>query len=144
MSEGQGWDRARWLWGLALVGGISFFVAVHQHWDDPAIHLWKTSGVALLAVWAAVNARNGDGRLIASVLGFGALGDWALDAIGLMQGAAAFALQSVARIAARLEGLVVEIQKRFVDVALRLRHAGIDKSSKRTTEKPISCHLSLL
>ncbi|MCW0198267.1 lysoplasmalogenase [Sphingopyxis sp.] len=99
MVGGRGWDRARWLWGLALVGGISFFIAVHQHWDGAAIHLWKTSGVALLAVWAAVNARNGDGRLIAAVLGFGALGDWALDAIGLMQGAAAFAMGHLVAIA---------------------------------------------
>ncbi|PQM29157.1 lysoplasmalogenase [Sphingopyxis lindanitolerans] len=95
MNEEQGWDRARWLWLAALVGGISFFVAVHQRWDGAAVDLWKTSGVALLAIWAAVNARNADGRLIAAALGFGALGDWMLDAIGLLQGAAAFAIGHV-------------------------------------------------
>ena len=99
MSEGQDGDRARWRWGLALIGGISFFAAVHQHWDGPAVDLWKTSGVALLAIWAAVNARSADGRLIAAVLGFGALGDWALDAIGLMQGAVAFAAGHLVAIA---------------------------------------------
>ena len=98
--EGQGrWDRAPWLWLLALAGGISFFIAVHQRWDGAAIHLWKTSGVALLALWAAVNARDGDGRLIAAALGFGALGDWMLDAVGLIQGAVAFAIGHLIAIA---------------------------------------------
>lgn len=92
MSGEQGWDRARWLWLAALVGGISFFWAVLERWDGPAIHLWKTSGVALLAAWAAVNARNSGGRMIAAALAFGALGDWLLDAVGMLQGAAAFAI----------------------------------------------------
>ena len=44
--EEQGWDRARWLWWLALIGGISFFWAVLQRSGGSEIHLWKTSGVA--------------------------------------------------------------------------------------------------
>ena len=43
MNGEQGWDRARWLWWLALAGGISFFIAVFQRLDGPAIHpamLW--------------------------------------------------------------------------------------------------------
>ena len=90
MSE-QGWDRARWLWLAALVGGISYFVAVYMRLDGPAIWAWKASGVGLLAVWAAANARSSDGRLIAAVLAFGGLGDWLLDAVGMLAGAAAFA-----------------------------------------------------
>lgn len=92
MSEGQDWDRARWLWFAALVGGISFFVAVFQRLDGPAIWAWKASGVGLLAIWAAANAREKSGWLIAAVLGFGALGDYLLDAKGLVIGAAAFAV----------------------------------------------------
>lgn len=92
MSGEQGWDRARWLWLFALAGGISFFVAVYLRLDGPAIWAWKTSGVGLLAVWAAVNAREKNGWLIAAVLGFGALGDYLLDAKGLVVGAAAFAV----------------------------------------------------
>ena len=92
MSSEQGWDRARWLWLLALVGGISFFGAVYLRLDGPAIWTWKTSGVGLLALWAAANARGRDGWMIAAVLGFGALGDWLLDAKGLVTGAAAFAV----------------------------------------------------
>ena len=64
MGGEQSWDRARWLWILALIGGISFFIAVYQRWDGPAIWAWKASGVGLLAAWAATNARSGDGRLI--------------------------------------------------------------------------------
>jgi uncharacterized membrane protein YhhN len=90
MSGEQGWDRARWLWLLALAGGISFFVAVFLRLDGPAIWAWKTSGVGLLAVWAAVNAREKTGWLIAAALGFGALGDYLLDAKGLETGAVAF------------------------------------------------------
>lgn len=95
MAAEQGWDRARWLWLAALAGGANFMIAVVQRLDGSAIHLWKTSGVALLAAWAATNARGRDGRMIAAALAFGALGDWMLDAIGLMQGAVAFAIGHV-------------------------------------------------
>lgn len=92
MSGDQGWDRARWLWLLALAGGISFFAAVYLRLDGPAIWAWKTSGVAFLALWAAANAREKHGWLIAAALGFGALGDWLLDAKGLETGAVAFVI----------------------------------------------------
>lgn len=95
MSGEQGWDRARWLWWLALLGGISFFIAVFQRLDGPAIWAWKTSGVGVLAVWAAANAREKNGWLIAAVLGCGALGDYLLDAKGLVVGAMAFAVGHV-------------------------------------------------
>ena len=70
MSAERKWDRARWLWLLALVGGISFFVAVFLRLDGPAIWAWKTTGVGFLALWAAANARGRDGWLIAAILGF--------------------------------------------------------------------------
>lgn len=95
MSGEQGWDRARWLWWLALIGGISFFIAVYLRLDGPAIWAWKTSGVGLLALWAAANARAKNGWMIAAALGFGALGDWLLDAKGLEIGAVAFVVGHV-------------------------------------------------
>lgn len=98
MSREQSWDRARWLWLLALAGGISFFVAVYLRLDGPPIWAWKTSGVGLLAVWAAANAREKNGWLIAAVLGFGALGDYLLDAKGLEVGAVAFVVGHVVAI----------------------------------------------
>lgn len=90
MNGDQAWDRARWLWWLALAGGVSFFIAVYLRLDGPAIWAWKTSGVGLLAVWAAANARGKTGWMIAAALGFGALGDYLLDAKGLEVGAVAF------------------------------------------------------
>lgn len=90
MRGEQGWDRARWLWLVALAGGVSFMIAVAQQLDGPAIWAWKTSGVGFLALWAAANARGRDGWMITAALGFGALGDWLLDAKGLETGAVAF------------------------------------------------------
>src|SRR3546814_12101241 len=90
MTAQKDWDRARWLWWLALAGGISFFIAVFQRLDGPAIWAWKATGVGFLALWAAANARERNGWLIAAALGFGALGDWLLDAPGLETGAVAF------------------------------------------------------
>ncbi|KTE06175.1 lysoplasmalogenase family protein [Sphingopyxis sp. H115] len=92
MTTRQGWDRARWLWWLALLGGVSFFVAVYERLDGPAIWAWKASGVGFLALWAAANARERTGWMIAAALAFGALGDWLLDARGLETGAVAFAI----------------------------------------------------
>lgn len=85
-------DRANWLWWLALFAGASYFIAVLQGWDGSGVIAWKTTGVALLALWAAANARSADGWLITWVLAFGALGDALLDAVGLLAGAAAFAV----------------------------------------------------
>lgn len=90
MVEKQQWDRAYWLWLAALVAGTSYFVAVLMRWDGPAIWTWKTLGVGLLAVWAAANARHRDGWVFVAVMAFGALGDFLLDGIGLLAGAAAF------------------------------------------------------
>ena len=92
MSGKLRWDRAGWLWWLALAGGGSFFIAVYHGLDGPWVWAWKTSGVGLLALWAAVNARDRNGWLIAAALAFGALGDWLLDANGLETGAVAFAI----------------------------------------------------
>ena len=99
MTGERGWDRARWLWLLALAGGVSFMLAVVQRLDGPAIWAWKTTGVGFLALWAAANARERHGWLIAAALAFGALGDYLLDAKGLVAGAAAFALGHVVAIA---------------------------------------------
>ena len=99
MGAERNWDRARWLWWLALAGGISFFVAVLQRLEGPPIWAWKTTGVAFLALWAAANAREKHGWMIAAALGFGALGDYLLDAKGLETGAVAFVVGHLIAIA---------------------------------------------
>jgi uncharacterized membrane protein YhhN len=52
--------------------------------------VWKGSGVALLAVWCALQARSFDSRLLAAVMAFCALGDVLLETSGLTIGALAF------------------------------------------------------
>lgn len=51
---------------------------------------WKGSGVALLAVYAALHAKRLDGWLLTLVMAFGALGDMLLETHGLIVGALAF------------------------------------------------------
>ena len=69
MGGGESWDRARWLWLAALVGGTSYFAAVYMRLDGPAIWAWKASGVGLLAIWAAINARGGVDAWCAGIMG---------------------------------------------------------------------------
>lgn len=75
---------------LALIAGASYYLT---HWfpvEGPGGIVWKGLGVGLLAVWAAMHARNTDGWLIAAVMAFGALGDVLLEAVNLTVGAVAF------------------------------------------------------
>lgn len=82
----------RWLFGLAVLAGASY-VVVAWALVDPGVWqaAWKTSGVALLAIWASSQARNLDGALIAGVLALGAAGDLLLETHGFVVGGAAFA-----------------------------------------------------
>ncbi|MFC3070708.1 lysoplasmalogenase [Phenylobacterium soli] len=74
----------------AFVGGASYMAAWPLHLDHPVMTAWKGSGVALLAVYAALRARSLDGWLIALVMALGAAGDVLLEVIGLTRGALAF------------------------------------------------------
>lgn len=90
----------RWLYGLAVVAGASYSLAAWGLVEAGAWQAaWKTSGVALLAAWAATQARQGDGALIAGVLALGALGDLLLETHGFATGGAAFAAGHVVAIA---------------------------------------------
>ncbi|MET0309059.1 MAG: lysoplasmalogenase family protein [Sphingomonas sp.] len=74
----------------ALAAGASFYL---HHWiavEGPVEVVWKGAGVGLLALWAALRARSGDGWLIATVLGLGAAGDMLLETHGMTIGALAF------------------------------------------------------
>lgn len=80
--------HALWLFLLALIAGASFWIPIllqvfgsaSQFPENSLIWTaWKGAGVALLAVWAALNAHNRDGWLVAAVMALGALGDVLLE-----------------------------------------------------------------
>jgi len=81
--------KHRWLFGLAIFAGASFWLAIPPGIPPIALIAWKGAAVGLLALWAALNARNRDGWLFAAVMGFGAVGDVLLE-LSQIGGALAF------------------------------------------------------
>ena len=81
---------AKLILALAILGGVSFLAANRFSPPDPVMVVWKGSGVALLALYAATRARTLDGWLLAAVLALGATGDVLLETHGLVTGAVAF------------------------------------------------------
>jgi uncharacterized membrane protein YhhN len=77
------------LWA-AIVAGASYCLAAWLGWHGPTVTAWKGAGVGLLAMWAATEAKDADGWLLAAALALGAIGDVVLDAVGLTVGAVAF------------------------------------------------------
>ncbi|MCA1749492.1 MAG: lysoplasmalogenase [Sphingomonadales bacterium] len=74
----------------ALLAGLSYYAATGLFAPSPLLIAWKGAGVGLLALWAALNARDLDGWLIALVMALGAAGDVLLEAAGAHPGAYAF------------------------------------------------------
>lgn len=89
----------RGLFWIAVLAGASYALAAWGLVDGGTwTAAWKTSGVALIALWAATQARNIDGWLISAALGLGALGDLLLETHGFTIGGAAFAAGHVVAI----------------------------------------------
>jgi uncharacterized membrane protein YhhN len=87
------------LFATALLLGFAYFVVRRMGADDVAwVIALKGSCVALMAVWAALQAKQIDGWLIAAVLAFGALGDVLIETHGLIEGAVAFLVGHVVAI----------------------------------------------
>jgi uncharacterized membrane protein YhhN len=82
----------------ALIAGVSFWIGRSYVAEGVAWVAWKGSCVALLALWAALNARNRDGWQITAVLAFGALGDILLEQSEAIGGGAFLAGHIVAAI----------------------------------------------
>lgn len=74
----------------ALVGGISYVWSWSQGLPDLASTVWKGSGVGLLALYAALRARDRNGWALAAIMALGAAGDVLLETAGLIVGAFAF------------------------------------------------------
>ena len=83
---------APWLLRAAIVAGLSYVAIWGFGFGPTVMTIWKGAGVTLLALWAAAQARDQDGWLLAAVMAFGAAGDVLLETAGLMTGAAAFAV----------------------------------------------------
>lgn len=81
---------AKLVLAAAVLAGCSYLLAdgvIHNFW---LYVLWKGSGVALLALYAALRARTLDGWLITAVMALGSLGDVLLETNGMVIGAIAF------------------------------------------------------
>ena len=81
---------ANWVLAAAVVAASSYVLGWFLPIPDWMNVAWKGAGVSLLAVYAALNATNLDGWLLAVVMAFGALGDMLLETHGLVTGALAF------------------------------------------------------
>jgi uncharacterized membrane protein YhhN len=89
---------SRWVLFAALLAGISYGLAppvalavgAPPPLPDWAFVVWKGAGVTLLALWALIAAPGRDGRWLALLLAFGAMGDMLLETHGLVVGALAF------------------------------------------------------
>lgn len=84
-----------WLLRAALFVGLSYVASWGLGFGPTVMVIWKGAGVSLLALWAATQARDQDGWLLAAVMAFGAAGDVLLETAGLTTGAAAFAVGHV-------------------------------------------------
>lgn len=74
----------------AVVAGASYMASWASPIPPAASVVWKGSGVALLALYAALTARGADRWLLTAVMALGATGDVLLETSGLTAGAAAF------------------------------------------------------
>jgi uncharacterized membrane protein YhhN len=105
---------ARLIWIAALIAGASYSLVGWAGLSGPGVVIWKGLGVGLLALWAAITARDADGRLLAAALALGALGDVLLAAVSLTVGAVAF-----------LAGHVV-----YIVLFVRHRRAAMSRSQR--------------
>ena len=90
-------ERRPWLLA-SLVAGISFYFVKDAALGGLFKIAWKGAGVALLAVYALRHAAGRDGKMLAAVMAFGALGDMAIE-IDLRAGAACFFVGHIVAIA---------------------------------------------
>ncbi|WP_293906445.1 lysoplasmalogenase family protein [Phenylobacterium sp.] len=113
---------ARWVLFAALVAGSSYIGSWALPLPPAAAIAWKGAGVGLLAVYAALNAREMNagalnGWLIAAVMTFGALGDVVLETNGFVAGALAF-------LAGHLTAVGLYLRNRRPPVLADLTYAG--------------------
>jgi len=91
-------DRAaRWALIGSILGGVSYIAAWSLALPQPLELAWKGTGVGLLAVYAALQARDRNGWLLTAVMTLGFLGDVLLG-VQFIVGAVAFLIGHVVAI----------------------------------------------
>ena len=104
-------DRlARWVLIASVIGGVSYVAAWSLHLPPVQDLAWKGTGVGLLAVFAATQARSLDGWLLTAVMTFGMLGDVLLG-VNLYIGAGAFLIGHLVAIGLYLRNRRMEISR---------------------------------
>jgi uncharacterized membrane protein YhhN len=96
---GQGGIMASIILRLSIFAGVSYILSWSLYLDPTLSTLWKGAGVTLLAIYAAMHARDLDGWMLALVMAFGAAGDMLLEIAGFTAGGAAFAAGHIVAIA---------------------------------------------
>jgi uncharacterized membrane protein YhhN len=82
----------------AIAAGLAYYAANRMGFEGPWLIAGKGACVALLALWAGLQAKKLDGWLIAAAMAFGAAGDVLIETHGLIGGALAFLAGHVAAI----------------------------------------------
>lgn len=83
---------ARWTLVASVIAGVSYVATWSTDLPEAVETAWKGAGVGLLAVHAALRARDLDGWLLVAVMALGASGDVLLQTHGLTVGAVSFLL----------------------------------------------------
>lgn len=102
----------------AIMAGVSYIGSWFLDLPPAASVVWKGAGVALLAAYAATQARGLDGWMLAVALAFGALGDILLETHGLVVGALAF-------LVGHLTAIALYIRNRDPDLGARRLALGL-------------------
>lgn len=87
------------LLAAAIIAGASYYFAVLIDLDGVGVTIWKGAGVALLALWAAIQPPSRDRWWLFAYLALGALGDVLIETSGLRTGGLAFMAGHVVAIA---------------------------------------------
>ncbi|MDO8801451.1 lysoplasmalogenase family protein [Phenylobacterium sp.] len=116
---------AKLIMAAAILGGVSFLAANRFALSDTTMIVWKGSGVALLAVYAATRAKTLDGWLLTAVMALGATGDVLLETHGLITGAVAFLAGHLVAIALYLRNRRPALQRSQLLLAILIIPATV-------------------
>jgi uncharacterized membrane protein YhhN len=108
----------------SVIGGVSYIASWPMDLSQAASLAWKGSGVGLLAVYAALKARDRDGWLLAAVMALGTAGDVLLG-IQFIVGAVAFLLGHVVAIGLYLRNRRPALSRSQQALALLLVPAAV-------------------